>query len=169
MQFLVWFLYLKLMYPVYDNLNVQWQGRYNRFFKICYPDMRKIRVHFSSLCTNTLRDNSNLIERRFCVRSLILSLVITHIPFPLCVIASFYRSVSPHLLPLPFPLLPPLVSVFFRLISVVFLQTLEYDRDGLSKMRKAIKAIHNSGNCKFIRPVFFADKNYITSSHSHSQ
>ncbi|XKL68849.1 hypothetical protein PGB90_006618 [Kerria lacca] len=35
-------------------------------------------------------------------------------------------------------------------------ETLEYDRDGLSKMRKAIKAIHNSGNSHTDNEMYFS-------------
>lgn len=33
----------------------------------------------------------------------------------------------------------------------ILLQTLDFDRDGLAKLKKAIKAIHNSGNGTLFR------------------
>lgn len=35
-------------------------------------------------------------------------------------------------------------------IIISFLQRLEFDREGLTKLKKAVKAIHNSGNSKLI-------------------
>lgn len=37
------------------------------------------------------------------------------------------------------------ISVF-----LLYLQTLDFDREGLTKLKKAVKAIHNSGNSKYI-------------------
>lgn len=37
-----------------------------------------------------------------------------------------------------------------NLVLFLSLQTLEFDREGLTKLKKAVKAIHNSGNSKFI-------------------
>lgn len=45
-------------------------------------------------------------------------------------------------------------------LFLLYFQTLDYDRDGVTKMRKAIKSIHNSGNCEYPIPKSYA-------SHSH--
>jgi hypothetical protein len=49
-----------------------------------------------------------------------------------------------------YPALTTLMIVFF----CSAFQTLDFDRDGLTKMKKAIKAIHNSGNCKSVNELF---------------
>ena len=38
------------------------------------------------------------------------------------------------------------MHILMNFHKILILQTLEFDRDGLSKLKKASKAIHNSGN-----------------------
>lgn len=37
----------------------------------------------------------------------------------------------------------------FCFFFFIHLQALEFDREGLTKLKKAVKAIYNSGNCEF--------------------
>jgi hypothetical protein len=50
--------------------------------------------------------------------------------------------------------LQPAVTILMTVFFCSAFQTLDFDRDGLTKMKKAIKAIHNSGNCKSLNEAF---------------
>lgn len=40
-----------------------------------------------------------------------------------------------------------LMYIFIIILCFIRLQALEFDREGLTKLKKAVKAIYNSGNC----------------------